>query len=74
MSIIWYNYNINLHITKISNLLLIIRLDLMQINQIANKAGQEQTLDSQKDALRQAGCERIFEDKISGIKVNKREF
>ncbi|MDR6804566.1 DNA invertase Pin-like site-specific DNA recombinase [Dyadobacter sp. BE34] len=37
-------------------------------------SAQEQALGSQTDALRQAGCERIFEDKISGMKANKPEF
>ena len=40
----------------------------------ARVSTQEQTLDSQTDALRQAGCERIYEDKISGMKANKPEF
>ncbi|CAG5075005.1 hypothetical protein DYBT9623_05540 [Dyadobacter sp. CECT 9623] len=40
----------------------------------ARVSTQEQTLDSQTDALRQAGCERIYEDKISGVKANKPEF
>jgi len=35
---------------------------------------QEQTLDSQTDALRLAGCEKIYEDKISGMNANKPEF
>lgn len=40
----------------------------------ARVSTQEQTLDSQTDALRQAGCERIYEDKISGMKSHKPEF
>lgn len=40
----------------------------------ARVSTQEQTLDSQTDALRQAGCEKIYEDKISGMKANKPEF
>lgn len=40
----------------------------------ARVSTQEQTLDSQTDALGQAGCERIYEDKISGIKANKPAF
>lgn len=40
----------------------------------ARVSTQEQTLDSQTDALRRAGCEKIYEDKISGMKANKPEF
>ncbi|MPR31844.1 recombinase family protein [Salmonirosea aquatica] len=40
----------------------------------ARVSTQEQTLDSQTDALRQAGCERIYEDRISGTKSRKPEF
>jgi DNA invertase Pin-like site-specific DNA recombinase len=40
----------------------------------ARVSTQEQTLDSQTDALRLAGCEKIYEDKISGMKANKPEF
>lgn len=31
----------------------------------------EQNLDLQVDALRQAGCERIFTDEVSGAKAEK---
>lgn len=40
----------------------------------ARVSTQEQTLDSQTDALARAGCERVFTDKISGVKTNKPEF
>lgn len=32
---------------------------------------QEQNLDLQKDALNKAGCEKIYEDTISGAKANR---
>jgi DNA invertase Pin-like site-specific DNA recombinase len=40
----------------------------------ARVSTQEQTLDSQTDALQRAGCERVYTDKISGIKSHKPEF
>ncbi len=40
----------------------------------ARVSTQEQTLDSQTDALDQAGCERTFTDKVSGMKAHKPEF
>lgn len=36
--------------------------------------GLEQTSDFQTEALRNAGCERIYEDRIAGIKAGKPEF
>ena len=40
----------------------------------ARVSTQEQTLHSQTDALRQAGCQRIYEDRVSGAKAHKPEF
>lgn len=40
----------------------------------ARVSTQEQTLDSQTDALQGAGCERVYTDKVSGIKAHKPEF
>ena len=40
----------------------------------ARVSTQEQTLDSQTDALESAKCERVFTDKVSGVKANKPEF
>jgi DNA invertase Pin-like site-specific DNA recombinase len=40
----------------------------------ARVSTQEQILDLQLDALKKAGCEKNFTDKVSGIKVHKPEF
>lgn len=40
----------------------------------ARVSTQEQTLNLQTDALQQAGCERLFTDKVSGVKAHKPEF
>lgn len=40
----------------------------------ARVSTQEQIVDSQTDALQRAGCERVYTDKISGIKSHKPEF
>ena len=40
----------------------------------ARVSTQEQMLDSQTDAVGQAGCELVFTDKVSGVKVHKPEF
>jgi DNA invertase Pin-like site-specific DNA recombinase len=38
----------------------------------ARVSTQEQTLDLQRDALKKAGCERLFEDVISGAKAERK--
>ena len=37
----------------------------------ARVSTQDQKLSSQRDALKQAGCERIYTDKISGASENR---
>ena len=39
----------------------------------ARVSRQEQNLDLQRDALKQAGCERIYEEKVSGAKTERDE-
>jgi len=39
----------------------------------ARVSSDDQSLDLQRDALRQAGCERIYEEKESGGKVDRPE-
>jgi|JI8StandDraft_2_1071088.scaffolds.fasta_scaffold00406_22 DNA invertase Pin-like site-specific DNA recombinase len=39
----------------------------------ARVSTQEQSLDLQTDALKQAGCEKIFEEKVSGAKQSRPE-
>ena len=38
----------------------------------ARVSTQDQNLDLQRDALKKAGCERIFEDKISGARIERK--
>lgn len=40
----------------------------------ARVSSKDQNLDSQRDLLQTAGCERIFEDKISGVKESRPEW
>lgn len=40
----------------------------------ARVSTQEQTLDLQTDALQHAGCDRLYTDKVSGVKARKPEF
>lgn len=37
----------------------------------ARVSSSDQNLDLQRDALLQAGCHRVFEDKVSGVKVDR---
>lgn len=41
---------------------------------LARVSTQEQTLDLQVDALKQKGCEAIYSDIVSGVKVVKPAF
>ena len=40
----------------------------------ARVSTQEQTLDLQTDALQRSGCDRVFTDKVSGMKAHKPQF
>lgn len=40
----------------------------------ARVSSKDQNLDSQRDLLQAAGCERIFEDKVSGVKESRPEW
>lgn len=40
----------------------------------ARVSSRDQNLDSQRDLLHGAGCDRIFEDKISGVKESRPEW
>ena len=40
----------------------------------ARVSSRDQNLDSQLDMLTVAGCEKIFEDKISGVKESRPEW
>ena len=40
----------------------------------ARVSSKDQNLDSQRDLLNAAGCERIFEDKVSGMKESRPEW
>lgn len=40
----------------------------------ARVSSKDQNLDSQLDLLKEAGCERVFEDKVSGVKESRPEW